>query len=98
MKEEYKGCAMTTYFNDQETDLSDCYVIFENERKDVHVHYREDGYIVQYTGSEVAPGHYELKCVKGSNGEASLHEENGIMVGVWKECGNKGAWVIDLIK
>jgi len=96
---------MTTYFDDQKTDLSDCYVIFENERKDIQIYYREDDYIVQYAGPEALPGHYELTCIKGAEGKASLHEvpisiatNNILMVGMWKEGGRKGTWLIDLIK
>lgn len=90
-------CLMTTsYFDRQEADEDDeCEVVIRDSR--IVVSYWDDEGVVNYIGTEVAPGHFLLAAPE-RKGEAILHRVPGgrFMDGFWIQDGAKGFWRIRL--
>lgn len=86
----------SVYFNNFESDVSDCSVRFE-DNKIIVTYEDEDGRYVEYKGSKKGKGHY-LLFSKEVNGKASLHcfEGSKKLEGSWFEDDLKGMWTIEL--
>ena len=88
-------CLMTTVFYDGKEVYhdEDCEVMIDASR--IVVSYEDPDGVVNYEGTEVAPGHFILRAPERS-GEATLHLIPGgrILDGFWKEGGYMGFWRI----
>jgi hypothetical protein len=90
----YENCTVTTYEGNRSYS-STCDVNIHD--RSIAVSYEDDGGMVVYEGTEIAPGHFNLAC-PARNGRATLHQapNENILEGWWLEDGYDGMWRIEL--
>lgn len=93
----WKNCIADIYYTDNKPELHDPGYEVRITAEELVVSYEGDGGWVNYRGTNLGGGHFDLSCPE-VNGRAMLHRtaDSHFLEGNWSEDGAHGMWRIEL--